>query len=88
VTDHASKTARCYSVRQLARYWRCAPARVRKLIRQGVVKTFQLGRYLRINPEAVAEAERLLAPAPARVQRKRTRNLNISPRVDSLVDSW
>jgi hypothetical protein len=61
---------------------------VRKLIRQGSLQAFQLGRYLRISPEAVSDAERLLSPSAARPRRKKLRDSCISPTVDALVDGW
>jgi hypothetical protein len=75
---------RCLSVRQLARYWRCAPARVRQLARRGVLRGFLLGKALRFSPEAVAEAERLLA-APATGARWVRRDTGIDPTVAALL---
>lgn len=76
---------RCRSVRQLARHWRCAPKRVRDLIRRGLLQAFQLGQAVRISPEAVTEAERLLAVATAK-PRKRRQPGGIDPSVLALLE--
>src|SRR5438046_2169157 len=75
---------RCRSVRQLAAYWRCSPARVRQLIRRGTVRAIILGRAVRISPVAIAEAERLLAVPAARGRRVR-RCDGIDPEVAELL---
>ena len=62
---------RCRSIRQLARHWRCAPSRVRQLIKRGLLHAFAIGKSVRITPEAIAEAQRLLAVPAATARRKR-----------------
>jgi len=78
---------RCRSVAQLSAYWRCAPRRVRELIRRGLLVAFALpgSRRLRITPEAVAECERLLAAGKARPRRQRTVS-GIDPEVAALLE--
>ncbi|HEY1381017.1 MAG TPA: helix-turn-helix domain-containing protein [Gemmataceae bacterium] len=66
----AANADRCRSVRQVAAYWRTSPKRVRQLVRRGILRAFVVGRGLRIAPEAIAEAERLLA-APTAGSRRR-----------------
>jgi len=78
---------RCLSVRELARYWRCSPARVRRLIRRGVIHAFLVGRAARISPEAIREAERLLAAPVTGGRRARRHNDGISREVLELLDS-
>lgn len=55
---------RCLSVRELARRWSVAPAKVRAMIRRGQVEAFNIGQsgrsQLRITPEAVKTAEQRL----------------------------
>jgi hypothetical protein len=77
---------RCLSVRQLACYWRCAPARVRQLVRRGILRAFVVGRAVRISPEAVAEAERLLAPPVAGGRRRRAPDRGIAREVLRLLE--
>jgi excisionase family DNA binding protein len=48
---------RAYTVRELAARWRCRPARVRQMIRAGTLPAIQIGRGVRIVPEAVRQAE-------------------------------
>jgi hypothetical protein len=67
---------RCCSVRQLASHWRCSPKRVRDLIRRGVLQAFVIARAVRITPEAVHEAERLLAAPTAGVRRRRDNGID------------
>jgi excisionase family DNA binding protein len=76
---------RCFSVRQLARFWRCSPARVRQLIRRGVIRAFIIGKAVRISPEAVAEAERLLA-APVAGGRRKRRDDGVDPAVAEVLE--
>jgi hypothetical protein len=76
---------RCRSVRQLAAYWRTSPARVRAMVRGGLLRAFVVGKAVRIPPEAIVEAERLLAATPATVRPKRTRS-GISPAVAKLLE--
>jgi hypothetical protein len=73
-------------VRQLARYWRCAPARVRALIQRGQVRAFQAGRALRIAPDAVREAERLLGAPVAGGRRRRPVDRGILREIAELLD--
>jgi hypothetical protein len=80
-----ASTDRCLSPRQLAAYWRCAPARVRALARRGILRGFQLGRAMRFSPEAIREAERLLA-APAAGGRRVRHDRGISPAVIALLE--
>jgi len=82
---HSAPPARCRSVRELARYWRCAPGRVRVLVRRDVLQGFLIGRALRFTPEAVAEAERLLA-APVVSGRRRRVHDGIAPEVVALLN--
>lgn len=77
---------RCLSVRQLAHYWRCSPARVRRLIRRGSLQAFLIGRAARISPEAIREAERLLA-APAASRRRPRCQHGIPREILELLDS-
>jgi hypothetical protein len=83
--DTPDTPKRCQGVRQLARYWRCAPKRVRELARRGILRGFQVGRALRFTPEAVAEAERLLAAPPA-ADRRRKPNPGIDRAVAALLE--
>jgi hypothetical protein len=83
-TEAHATPDRCRSVRQLARYWRVAPKRVRELARRGILRGFQVGRALRFTPEAVAEAERLLA-APVAGGRRPRRDRGIDPAVTALL---
>jgi hypothetical protein len=85
VPDTLGTPDRCLSARELARYWRTAPARVRQLARRGILRGFLLGRALRFSPEAVREAERLLA-APVAGGRRVRRNSGISPAVVALLE--
>jgi excisionase family DNA binding protein len=75
----------CRSVRQVARYWRTSPVRVRQLVRRGILRAFMLGRSVRISPEAIAEAERLLAVPVAGPRRQRVAD-GIAPEVVSLLN--
>jgi hypothetical protein len=74
------------SVRQLAAYWRCSPKRVRDLVRHGIVKAFVVGRSVRVAPEAVREAEQMLAARPAGKRRKRRDADAIAPEVAKLLE--
>jgi hypothetical protein len=80
--------ARCLSVRDLARYWRVAPAKVRQYIRRGLLVAIDFGspgcRRLRITPEAIRECERLLA-VQARPPRRRRQPDGIDPEVAELL---
>jgi hypothetical protein len=73
-------------VRQLARHWRCAPARVRQLIRRGVVRAFMVGRAVRIPPDAVREAELRLAAPLSGGPRKRPPDQGILQEIVELLD--
>jgi excisionase family DNA binding protein len=77
---------RCLSVRQLAAYWRCSPARVRKLVRRGVLRAFLVGRAVRIPPDAVREAERILAAPVTCGRRKRPGHRGILWEIAELLD--
>jgi hypothetical protein len=77
---------RCLSVRQLARYWRCAPARIRQMIRRGLLEAFLIGRAVRISPDAIREAERQFAAPVSGGRRKRSRNDGIAREVIELLD--
>jgi excisionase family DNA binding protein len=76
---------RCMTPRQVAVYWRTSPARVRDLVRRGILRAFVIGRHARISPGAVAEAERLLA-APAVVKRATRTPSGIAPEVAKLLE--
>jgi hypothetical protein len=54
------------------------------LARRGVLRGFQLGRALRFTPEAIREAERLLA-APVAGGRRKRRADGIDPAVAELL---
>jgi hypothetical protein len=54
------------------------------LARRGILRGFVLGRALRFTPEAVAEAERLLA-APVPGGRRARRDVGIDPAVIALL---
>jgi excisionase family DNA binding protein len=82
-----ASVSRCFSVRQLAKYWQCSPARVRRLIRRGVVQAFLVGRAARISPEAVREAERMLAAPVSGRRRTQRRHDDISREILDLLDS-
>ncbi len=75
----------CKSVRQLAAFWRCSPARVRQLVRRGILRAFTIGRAVRISPEAITEAERLLA-APMIGGRRRRVAEGIAPEIVALLN--
>jgi hypothetical protein len=72
------------SVRQLATYWRCAPKRVRDLARRGILRGFLIGRAMRFTPDAIAEAEKLLA-APAAGGRRARRDTGIDREILALL---
>jgi excisionase family DNA binding protein len=85
ITSNATdRDGRCFSVRTLARYWRCSPARVRELARRQILRAFKVGRSLRFSPAAVHEAEALLTPTLPQGRRPR-RDSGISPRVEALL---
>lgn len=78
----------CLSVRQLAQRWRVAPAKVRALIRRGLLCAFDIGerrRQLRISPEAIAAFEQQrqvwTPPTPRRRQ-----DLDIDPDIAALLE--
>jgi len=77
---------RCLTPRELARRWRTSPARVRQLIRRGVLRAFVLGRRVRIPPEAVAEGGRLLA-APVTGGRRKRADTGIDRDVAALLET-
>lgn len=87
MTAADSSFGRCLSVRQLAIYWRCAPRRVRELVRRGMLRAFALpgSRRLRISPDAVEECERLLSADVTRTRRRREPT-GIDPEVARLLE--
>jgi hypothetical protein len=79
---------RCLSVRQLARYWRVSPRKVRALIKRRIVDAIDLGgkrHELRITPEAVQKAQRRLAANPP-IASPRCRQPEIDPEVSKLLE--
>jgi hypothetical protein len=78
---------RCYSVRQLAHHWRVAPARIRAMVRRGFIRAFLIGRSVRIPPEAVSEAERLLAVPVGSGNRRRPSDAGIDPEVLAFLNA-
>jgi excisionase family DNA binding protein len=52
------------SVRQLARYWRCAPDRVRQYIHRGILRSFTIGRSVRVTAD---DLRRAVANRPAKL---------------------
>jgi hypothetical protein len=76
------------TVRGLAKRWRVSPAKVRHLVRRGVLVAFDTGTGLRISPEAVRAAEAALAvPAAGGTRRPRRQDRGIDRSVIELLES-
>ena len=75
---------RCFSRRTLARYWKVSLRAVDDLARRGILKGFRIGRAMRFDREAVAEAQERLA-APAGRKRRRKVSAVIDPRVVAIL---
>lgn len=55
--------SRPFTTETLAEHWSCSPQHVRDLIAEGALKSFRLGRLIRIPVAAVEEFERLASAA-------------------------
>jgi len=80
-------TDRCLTVRELARRWRVREAKVKEMIRKGLLQAIDLGRKfgasVRITPEAIREAERGLAVKPKVKKRRQER---IPPHIEAMME--
>lgn len=75
----------CLSVRQAARYFGVAPAKVRRWIRQGLLQAIDVGerrRALRIPPSAIRDFE---VRAAVRSTAKKPRASDIDPEIVALL---
>ena len=73
----------CLTVRELARRWRCRPAKVRSMVRRGLLEAIQLSGRVRILPEAIREAEH--GPLAVRPRKVRQRREKIDPEIAALL---
>lgn len=74
--------ARCLTIRELAKRWRCRPATIRQMVRLGTLQAITITGSIRITPEAIRAAEvGQLAVKPPR----RRRAERIDPEIRKLL---
>ena len=77
-----TELVRCLTPKELARRWRCRTARVRVMIRLGILRAIEIDGRVRITPEAIANAEH--GPLAVRVAKRRRREF-IAPEIVKML---
>ena len=80
MSDHLDRSL---TPRELARRWRCSPARIRRMVASGQLPAISIDGRVRITPEAIVAAER--GPLAVRPRQRKARE-RIDPEIVRLLD--